>query len=119
MADEQNGQATATPETPIKKPTVSPELGFGASTSQTKQRLVNPDGTFNVRRRGVRRLTLADAYHMLITVSWTKFFIIVLSEYTLLNFFFGFIYFIIGTEHLTGMVGQTTFVMFWECFFYS
>lgn len=120
MAEEKfDGEQIDVPAHLPKKPTVSPELGFGASTSQTKQRLVNPDGTFNVRRRGVRRLTLADAYHLLITVSWTKFFIIVLSAYTLLNFVFGFIYFIIGTQHLTGIVGKTQFDLFWECFFFS
>lgn len=103
----------------VLKPIPSPELGFGAATSQTKQRLVNPDGTFNVRRRGVRKLTLADAYHLLITLSWTKFFLIVLGGFMTLNFIFAFIYYFLGIQHLTGLIGTTPFDLYSECFFFS
>ncbi len=113
MAKEQNGKATK------KQPEVLPELGFGTRASRAHQRLVNPDGSFNVRRKGDRKLTLADAYHTLIMLGWWKFFGIILASFVALNFVFGTIYYFLGSEHLMGMIGDSSSDKFWESFFFS
>ncbi|MFI5263181.1 MAG: ion channel [Candidatus Kapaibacterium sp.] len=113
MATEQNGK-------PIKKqPVLAPELGYGTRASKGHQRLVNPDGSFNVRRKGDRKLTLADAYHTLIMLGWWKFFAIILVGFITVNFIFGSIYYLLGTEHLLGMIGDSASDKFWESFFFS
>jgi inward rectifier potassium channel len=100
-------------------PVEAPELGYGKRASKGHQRLVNPDGSFNVRRRGDRKLTIADVYHTLITLGWWKFFAIVLGSFFLLNLVFALAYYFIGPEHLTGVIGVTNGEKFWECFFFS
>ena len=113
MATEQNGKATK------KQLEVLPELGFGTRASRSHQRLVNPDGSFTVRRKGERRLTLADAYHTLIMLGWWKFFAIIIAGFIAINFIFGTIYYLLGWEHLAGMIGDSTSDKFWESFFFS
>ena len=102
-----------------KKPEVSPELGFGTRASDKHQRLVNPDGSFNVRKRGARTLSLADAYHTLISLGWWKFFGIIFVGFIVVNFIFGSIYYLLGSEHIAGMIGDTLPDKFWEAFFFS
>lgn len=102
-----------------KQPQLAPELGYGNRADKGHQRLVNPDGSFNVRRKGDRKLTLADAYHTLIMLGWWKFFGIILAGFVLVNFIFGAIYYLLGTEHLMGMIGDSASDKFWESFFFS
>ncbi len=102
-----------------KQPETTPEFGYGTRASKSHQRLVNPDGSFNVRRKGDRKLTLADAYHTLIMLGWWKFFAIIFLGFIVVNIIFGSIYYLLGTEHLMGMIGDSTSDKFWESFFFS
>jgi inward rectifier potassium channel len=102
-----------------KQPQLAPELGYGTRADKGHQRLVNPDGSFNVRRKGDRKLTLADAYHTLIMLGWWKFFAIILAGFVVVNFIFGTIYYLLGTEHLMGVIGDSVSDKFWESFFFS
>jgi len=102
-----------------KQPELAGELGYGTRASRGHQRLVNPDGSFNVRRKGDRKLTLADAYHTLIMLGWWKFFGIILAGFIVVNFIFGTIYYLLGTEHLLGLIGDSASDKFWESFFFS
>ncbi|MEP7235265.1 MAG: ion channel [Ignavibacteriota bacterium] len=102
-----------------KQPESAGELGYGTRASKGQQRLVNPDGSFNVRREGFRQRTLADAYHTLIMLGWWKFFGIILGGFLVVNFIFGTIYYLLGTEHLMGMIGDSASDRFWESFFFS
>lgn len=72
--------------------------GFGEKLGAAG-RIVNPDGTSNVRRFG-ERFHPADIYHYLITVSWTKFFIVTLLSYAGVNFFFAALYIAIGADNI-------------------
>ena len=50
------------------------DLGFGQVVAQeSRRRLVNRDGTFNVVRHGLSVLTSLSAYHWLVTMTWTRF----------------------------------------------
>jgi inward rectifier potassium channel len=102
-----------------RKPQQPLELGYGVRASKGHQRLVNPDGSFNVRKRGERAFTISDAYHILISLEWWKFFGILISAFVVINFLFAAIYYLIGPQYLTGMIADTDTDKFWESFFFS
>jgi inward rectifier potassium channel len=100
---------------------INPEddLGFGSQPVIKNQPLVNKDGSPNVRRIGLPFFNTANNYHTLITMSWTKFWLLVLSGYLTLNIIFAFIYFSIGPQGLTATSGASTFNRFMDAFFFS
>jgi inward rectifier potassium channel len=95
------------------------ELGFGTTAGEKRQRLVNPDGTFNVRRLHDARRTFVDLYHTLIAVSWPKFFAILLGAFIIENFIFATIYYLLGTDHLAGIIGTSPLERYAETYFFS
>ena len=51
------------------------DLGFGAVVSrESRERLLNRDGSFNVERKGLQFWTSFSAYHATLTVPWWQFF---------------------------------------------
>ncbi|MDB5131113.1 MAG: Inward rectifier potassium channel Kirbac3 [Mucilaginibacter sp.] len=105
----------------IHKRKINPEddLGFGPQPVIKNQPLVNKDGSPNVKRVGLPRFNSANNYHTLITMSWTKFWLLVLSGYLTLNIIFAFIYFSFGPQSLDGSSGISTFHRFMDAFFFS
>jgi inward rectifier potassium channel len=95
------------------------DLGFGTKITGDKSRLVNKDGTFNVRRVGHSFLNSINWYHRLITIGWLNFFGIVFLFYFLLNMIFASLYLIVGTEYLSGIQDEHQQAPFWEAFFFS
>ncbi len=55
-------------------------------------RMINPDGGFNVIRKGVSKSNWRDAYHFLHTVSWSKFLAVISLAYILANSLFAVAY---------------------------
>lgn len=106
---------------PIHQRKINPEddLGFGSQPVIKNQPLVNKDGSPNVRRVGLPRFNTANNYHILITMSWTKFWLLVLSGYLTLNIIFAFIYMSFGPNSLDGSSGNTPFHHFMDAFFFS
>jgi inward rectifier potassium channel len=94
------------------------DLGFGGKENQSK-RIINKDGTFNMRRKGIPFREYFNFYHYLVSVSWPKFLLIIFFGYIILNLVFAGIYYAIGVEHLLGIIGQTPFEKFSEAFFFS
>ena len=67
------------------------DLGFGAVvTGQSRQRLLNADGSFNVRRTGLPLFTSLNFYHILLTMKWQTFLLLVLLLYFVSNIFYFF-----------------------------
>ena len=96
------------------------DLGFGAVVArESRQRLLNRDGTFNVRRTGLRFWQSLSAYHYLLTISWWKFFALVVAAYLLANAFFAAIYVAAGDGALTGTHATGVGGRFGEAFFFS
>jgi inward rectifier potassium channel len=60
------------------------------------RRIVNPDGNFNVARRGVSKFDWGDLYHALLTLSWIKLFAVVGAGYIITNVLFAFLYLAAG-----------------------
>jgi len=62
----------------IHKRKINPEddLGFGLQPVIKNQPLINKDGTPNVKRAGLPFFNTSNNYHTLITMSWTKFWLL-------------------------------------------
>ncbi len=99
----------------MQKQTIDP--GLGEKYFQKTKRIINNDGTFNVTKRGAG-FNYKDIYQYLINISWTKFFLIVLSVYVSLNFVFAFLYYLVGVEDLAGSAGNNL-NNFLDAFFFS
>src|SRR5439155_14747659 len=75
------------------------DLGFGSVVSrQSRQRLLNRDGSFNVARSGLGFLESFAPYHVLLTISWMGFFGAVSVSYLVLNLVFAVAYLACGPE---------------------
>ena len=96
------------------------DLGFGSVVPrETRRRLLNRDGTFNVRREGGRFWESLSAYHYLLIISWPKFLGYVVGSYLLANAVFAVIYVLAGPHALTGVHAETVGGRFGEAFFFS
>ena len=95
------------------------DLGLGTKTASGSKRGLNKDGSFNVTKTNVPFSERVNFYHTLVSMSWTKFFIIIFFSFLLVNFLFAGIYVMIGLEHLTGIEGKTDFERFLDAFFFS
>lgn len=82
------------------------------------RRMINKDGTFNVRRTGIG-LRDTGAYMKLMELNWPAFLAIVGLLYTALNLAFACLYFVIGVDRLQGADTSTPFDAFLSAFFFS
>lgn len=92
------------------------DLGFGSVVSNRPGlRLLNRNGTFNVRRRDVSWLRRVGSYVGLLTMPWWAFFLFVISAYLLLNALFASLYLLCGPGALAGVEKES----FAAAFFFS
>jgi inward rectifier potassium channel len=78
------------------------------------RRLVNPDGNFNVVRKGMSKFDWGDLYHLLLTLSWAKLFAVVGAGYVITNVLFAFMYLAVGDGVENMREGD-----FFDAFFFS
>ena len=65
------------------------DLGFGVEVARgTRQRLLNPDGSFNVIREGLDPFSSMSLYHWLLTISWLRFVGFITGSYIVANAIF-------------------------------
>lgn len=95
------------------------EHGFGNRVVEINQRLMNKDGSSNVRRKTGAIIRPLNFYHHLITMPWWRFNLIVLLFYILINLIFACIYYFVDVEHINGMVYHNEYEKFLEAFFLS
>jgi inward rectifier potassium channel len=92
------------------------DLGFGAIVAgESRRRLLNRDGSFNVERRGLRLGSSLSLYHLLLTTSWTRFMGLIVGSYLLCNGGFAVAFLLCGPDALSGM-GDPGFA---RAFFFS
>ena len=96
------------------------DLGFGEKVaSESRLRFLNRDGTFNVRRKGLQRISTRNLYHFLLTMSWARFLGLVLLLYFLSNIVFALIYASLGEATLIDTSEIPTESIFIRAFFFS
>lgn len=97
----------------------SRDLGFGAVVGRDRKRLLNRDGTFNVRRVGLRFWRSLSLYHTLLTMSWVRFFIVIAAAYVLCNLVFAAAYYLCGPDALFSRNTANSMDRFTRAFFFS
>ncbi len=94
--------------------------GFGPNSSVEGGRLINSDGSANLRKRGIPIWERTSVYHSLLRMKGSHFILGIFLFYTFINLIFAVIYFLTGVSHLTGTDGaHTTSEQFMEAFFFS
>ncbi|CAN5338624.1 ion channel [soil metagenome] len=96
------------------------DLGFGSKVAtESRLRFLNRDGSFNVRRTGIRQFSTLNLYHFLLTMSWKIFLGLVLLLYFLSNIFFGVLYSSFGDGALVDTSSTPFENLFVRGFFFS
>src|SRR3954453_17650431 len=96
------------------------DLGFGSVVArESRKRLLNRDGTFNVRREGLGYWEALSTYHYLLTISWPKFLGYVAATYIVLNALFAAAFVACGSDALTGFGNEALTERLIPAFFFS
>jgi inward rectifier potassium channel len=108
------------PAQPIVRVEDKNDLGFGAVVgADSRQRLLNKDGSFNVRRRGLRWFESHSPYHLALNATWPKFLLGCVAVYTALNIIFATAFWLCGTDALIGASSRDLGGTMWRAFFFS
>lgn len=96
------------------------DLGFGSRVaSQTRTRLMNHDGSFNVERRGLPRFASVSLYGYLLRIPWWKFYLFLASAYVAANLLFAGAYLLAGPGAVQGVEAGSAWGRYAEAFFFS
>ena len=95
------------------------DLGFGTQVHDPDTRLLNRDGSFNVKRSGGTFWSRLNIFNRLVVCSWGRFFAVVISFYLILNLIFAGFYEIVGIENLQGADLTSGGSRFMDAFFFS
>jgi inward rectifier potassium channel len=101
-------------------PDINSDLGFGSVVArESRRRLLNRNGTFNVMREGLTLLQSLSAYHYFLTITWTRFLAYVIGAYLGANALFAVAYVRCGDDALTGFLRMGAGERFATAFFFS
>ncbi|MBR9918127.1 K+ channel, inward rectifier [bacterium] len=89
--------------------------GLGRAYRHNTQRVINKDGTFNIRRTGIRK----QPYQSMLRMSATRFFTMMVLWYLAVNIAFSLVYLLIGVEHLEISSSQININPFLKALFFS
>jgi inward rectifier potassium channel len=108
-------------EPQVPPPTdINSDLGFGSVVArESRRRLLNRNGTFNVKREGLSFLQSLSAYHYFLTISWTRFLGYAMGAYLIANALFAIAYVGCGDDALSGFASQGAGERFVTAFFFS
>lgn len=96
------------------------DLGIGGRAAlESRQRFLNRDGSFNVRREGLPFFRSLSLYHALLTMSWPRFFALAVAGYVATNVAFAVGYLLCGPDALAGLAASSLAGRAQACFFFS
>ncbi len=94
--------------------------GFGEHIiGHSQSRLLNKDGTFNVKRKGLPFFQSINLYNTLLNMSWGRFYCSLIGLYILAITLFACGYFFLGEDALNKTGGISLKDHFWASFFFS
>ena len=103
-----------------KNAQVNNETGLGTNTTLSgRGRFFKRDGNPNMEVRGMMLWERLNIYHSLLTMSMWKFLLVVVIYFLGTNLIFSGIYYLIGIEHLGGLMQVKGLELFGEVFFFS
>lgn len=92
--------------------------GFGEKYFNRAKRIINKDGSFNVKRTH-SGFNISDIYHYLITINWSTFLFLLFCFFILINLLFALAYSFIGIHYPEGQQGGGFSSLLLNCFFIS
>lgn len=95
------------------------DTGFGSNTTNVGGRFINKDGSFNLRKDGIAIWERYSIFHTMLNMPRWKFISIVIAFYLAVNLVYTFIYLLLGTGQLYGMIGESAWQKFKEVYFFS
>jgi inward rectifier potassium channel len=96
------------------------DLGFGAVVArESRKRLLNRDGSFNVAREGLNFFQSLSPSHYLLTTTWPRFLSMVVLFFLVTNAVFGAAYFACGPGQIAGSKATSLAGQYVEDFFFS
>ncbi len=95
------------------------DLGIGSRAGLSPQRFLSRDGSFNVRRLGLSPLRSLSVYHAMLTMSWPRFFTVMVSSYFAVNILFALGYLACGENALAGIADTSFWGRAQASFFFS
>ena len=108
-----------TPEQPNRVDESDRDLGFGSVVSrQTRWRLINRDGSFNVMRKGLGWRASLHLYNSLLVMSWLKFIALIAFLFVATNSLFALGYLSFGSGALQGSFALDM-PRFYDAYFFS
>jgi inward rectifier potassium channel len=96
----------------------SQDPGLGEKYFKHTKRIINKDGSFNIKRTG-GGLSSINAFHYLINISWPKFLLIVVAGFISVNLLFALLYQLAGIENLVNAAAKDGMESFLNTFFFS
>jgi len=111
---------TAETAAPRTRDEINQDLGLGSRvTQESRQRFLNPDGSFNVHREGLSFFRSLNLYHWLLRIGWSSFFTLIGLSYLAANILFAFTYLLCGKGALQSVSDPPLGSRFLEAFFFS
>ena len=96
------------------------DLGFGSVVArESRMRLLNRDGSFNVVREGQGLIQAINPYHSLLTMSWPAFLAMLMASYLLMNALFAVAFLLCGPGGLQAPPTGVPEGRFLQAFFFS
>lgn len=96
----------------------SKDSGLASSFKRRTKRIINKDGSFNVKRTGSKRYVF-DIYQHIIRVKWSLFFFYVIFFYFLINLSFALLYSSLGNDALSSFGDGGFFERIPDAFYFS
>ena len=93
--------------------------GFGVNSDSYGGRFITKDGYANVSKTGLPFFDQISWFHTLLELPTWKLHVVILSIFIVINFIFGSIYYLIGVDHLNGIVDTTELDKFAQAYFFS
>jgi len=95
------------------------DTGFSTIPEGQPKRLINQDGSLNVKRTGLGFFAHFSVFRELIEMNWWRFNLIVIASYVIINLFFALIYLWIGVEGLSVQNTEDETNDFLNAFYFS
>ncbi len=95
------------------------DTGFGEKSSEMGGRMVNKDGSFNIKRIGIGLGDRVSGYQSMLTMPRWRFLSIIFLFYLLINSFLTLLYWLAGPSGLAGIENENSLGRLEELFFFS
>ncbi len=103
----------------FRKDSESKDSGFGSKLDNEGDRLINKNGTINVRKTGLNFLERFSLFHAMITMPLARFILCLFGFYILINLIFAGLYVLCGIDGLSGANQTNGWLSFLDAFFFS